>query len=77
MSTENDSGFFALLGCPNGSGIVRMLTDYCDALGRRTVASVRVLLDSGDPPNPPSMYFVLADMATTIPAKRSKKSVAG
>ena len=29
--TTNDSGFFALLGCPNGSGIVRMLTDHCSA----------------------------------------------
>lgn len=41
--TTNDSGFFALLGCPNGSGIVRMLTDHCSALGNKTVGSIRVL----------------------------------
>ena len=40
---ENNSGFFALLGCPNGSGIVRMLTDHCNTLGHKTISSIRVL----------------------------------
>ena len=74
--TTNDSGFFALLGCPNGSGIVRMLTDHCSALGNRTIESVRVL-NSRDTTSPPTMYFVLADVATTIPAKSLKRSAAG
>ncbi|CAF9943085.1 MAG: hypothetical protein ALECFALPRED_010556 [Alectoria fallacina] len=74
--TTNDSGFFALLGCPNGSGIVRMLTDHCSALGNRTVESVRVL-NSSAITSPPTMYFVLADVATTTLAKSSKRSAAG
>lgn len=32
--------FFALIGCPNGSGVARMLTDFCISLGRQTIASV-------------------------------------
>ena len=40
-----DSGFFALLGCANGEGVVRMLTDHCNVLGRRSIACVRVLKD--------------------------------
>ncbi len=38
-----DSGFFALLGCPNGKDIVRMLADPSDALGRKTIACILVL----------------------------------
>ena len=38
---QGDGGFFALLGCPNGSGVVRMLIDHCDALGHKNIASVR------------------------------------
>ena len=74
--TTNDSGFFALLGCPNGSGIVRMLIDHCSALGNKTIESVRVL-NSRDNTAPATMYFVLADVATTTPAKSSKRSAAG
>lgn len=37
---DNDACLFALLGCPNGSGIVRMLTDRCNRLGHKTVAMV-------------------------------------
>lgn len=28
--SDNDTGLFALLDCPNGSGVVRMLTDHCN-----------------------------------------------
>ena len=44
---DNDSDFFALLGYPNGSGVVRMLIDHCSTLGIKTITSVR-LLDSPD-----------------------------
>ena len=74
--TKNDGGFFALLGRPNGSGIVRMLTDHCSALGNKTIESVRVL-NSRDTIEPPTMYFVLADVAITTPAKSLKRSAAG
>lgn len=72
----NDSGFFALLGCPNGSGIVRMLTDHCTALGHKTITSVRVL-NSRDSTSPPTIYFVLADCDVITPANKSKRSRAG
>ena len=49
---------------PDGSGVVHILTDYCSALGNQTVESVRVL-NSRDTPAPPTMYFVLADVAST------------
>ena len=72
----NDSGFFALLGCPNGSGIVRMFTDHCTALGHKTITSVRVL-NSRDSTDPPTIYFVLADCDVITPANKSKRSRAG
>lgn len=80
--TTNDSGFFALLGCPNGSGIVRMLTDHCSAFGNKTIESVRVL-KLEDKKAPPTMYFVLADVTTpagvttTTPEKSPRRSAAG
>lgn len=80
--TSNHSGFFALVGCPNGSGIVRMLTDYCSALGNKTIECVRVL-KSRDTNAPPTMYFVLADIATltdvatTTLEKSPRRSAAG
>lgn len=43
---QGDGGSFALLGCPNDSGDIRMLIDHCDALGRKTIASVCVMNDS-------------------------------
>ena len=61
--TTSDSGFFALLGCPNGSGIVHMLTDNCNALGK-TIGRVRVLTPS-DTTELPIMYFVLVEVAAT------------
>ena len=73
---DNDSGFFALLGCPNGSGVVRMLTDHCSALGRKTITSVRVLNPSKSL-YPPTMYFVLADYDVPAPVTKSKRSLAG
>ena len=66
----NDSGFFALMGCPNGSGIVRMLTDHCDTLGQKTIENVRVL-ENGLL----TMYFVLADFVR--PTRTPKRSAAG
>ncbi len=76
--TTNDGGFFALLGCPNGSGVVRMLVDHCKALGNKTIECVRVL-NLRDTTSPPTIYFVLADatITTTAPAKSSKRSAAG
>ena len=53
-----------------------MLTDHCSALGNKTIESVRVL-NSRDTTSPPTMYFVLADVATTTPAKSLKRSAAG
>ena len=73
---DDDSGFFALLGCPNGGGVVRMLTDHCSALGHKTITSVRVL-DSSDSLFPPTMYFVLADCDIAAPVTKSKRSIAG
>ena len=73
---ESDSGFFALLGCPNGSGIVRMLIDHCTALGHKTITSVRVLNSSGSI-SPPTLYFVLADCDVITPGNKSKRSRAG
>lgn len=73
---DNDSGFFALLGCPNGSGVVRMLTDHCSALGHKTITSVRVL-NSSNSLFPPTMYFVLADFDIAAPTTKSKRSLAG
>ncbi|KAL9580342.1 MAG: hypothetical protein Q9212_004553 [Teloschistes hypoglaucus] len=72
-----DSGFFAILGCQNVSGVVRMLTDHCDAF-KKTITCVRVL-NPIPPPTAPTFYFVLADYATIslIPTKRPKKSSAG
>lgn len=69
---QGDGGSFALLGCPNGSGVIRMLIDHCDALGRKTIASVCVVNDS-----PPVIYFVLAECDITAPASKSKRSQAG
>ena len=71
-----DSGLFAFLGCPNGSGVVRMLTDHCTALGHKTITSIRVLNFSGSTA-PPTFYFILADYDPTAPANNSKRSRAG
>lgn len=73
---STNSGFFALLGCPNGSGVVRMLTDYCSTLGNKTIESVRVL-NSRESTSPPTMYFVLGEATIMTPAKSSKRSSAG
>ena len=73
---DNDSGFFALLGCPNSSGVVRMLTDHCSALGHKTITSIRVL-NSPDSLFPSTMYFVLADCDIAAPITKSKRSLAG
>ena len=75
---HGDSGFFALLGCPNGKGVVQMLTDHSHALGRKTIACIRVL-KSIQMTAPPTMYFVLADCLYELPAKAkgSKRSAAG
>jgi hypothetical protein len=57
------NGFFALLGCPNGKGIVRMLTEHCNGCGRKTIQSVRI-------PHLKArhmMYFVLEDAPFSIP----------
>lgn len=35
-------GFFALLGSDNGRGAARMLVDYPQMFGRKTISSVRV-----------------------------------
>ena len=69
---QGDGGSFALLGCPIGSGVICMLIDHCDALGRKTIASVCVVNDS-----PPGIYFVLAECDITAPASKSKRSQAG
>jgi hypothetical protein len=59
-----ESAFYALLGSPNGSGVVRMLTEHAQAFGRKTIESVRVLKDV----SPPTMYFVLSE-AEILPVK--------
>ena len=76
LGDDNDSGFFTLLGCPNGSGVVRMLIDHSSALGHKTITSVRVL-NSPDSLFPPTMYFVLADCDIAAPITKSKRSLAG
>ena len=73
---ESNRGFFAVFGCPNGSGVARMLTDHCTTLDHKTITSIRVLNDSQSI-EPPSMYFVLADCDITTPAKKSKRPCAG
>ena len=70
-----DSGFFALLGCPNGNGIVRLLIDHSDALGSRTIESIRVLTGTNHE-SPPTIYFVLAPY-NPPPVMRVKRSIAG
>ena len=76
-----DSGFFAICGCPNGTGVVRMLTDHCDALGGRTIAAVRVPKGANAPAEaPPMLYFVLADQEKPSKPKGPKgvkRSAAG
>ena len=72
----NDSGFFALLGYPNGSGVVRMLTEHCSALGRKTIESIRVPT-SRELSEPPTIYFVLVDAPITTPVRKPKRSAAG
>ena len=66
----SDEGFFALLGCPNGKGIVRLCTDHSDALGRKTIACVRVL--KGDEGYGPALFFVLENHRPPTPAKGLK-----
>ena len=73
---DNDSDFFALLGCPNGSGVLRILTDHCSAVSHTIITSVRVL-NSPDSLFPPTRYFVLADCDIAAPITRSKRSLAG
>ena len=70
-----DRGFFAILGSPNGSGVVRMLTDHCNAF-RKTIISVRVL-NPLLPPMHPTFYFVLADypLVSKVPTKRAKNTI--
>ena len=76
-AATTNSGFFAILGSPNGSGVVRMLLDHCKAL-RKTIECIRVLKESKRM-EPPILYFVLTDatITTTAPAKGSKRSAAG
>lgn len=54
------------------AAVIRMLIDHCDALGRKTIASVCVVNDS-----PPVIYYVLAECDITAPASKSKRSQAG
>ena len=70
-----DRGFFAILGSPNGSGVVRMLSDHCNAF-RKTIISVRVL-NPIPPPMHPTFYFVLADypLVSALPTKRGKNTI--
>ena len=74
LVTENDSGFFALLGCPNGKGVVRMLTDHCKALGK-TIGSVRVLKPKKEK-EAPIMYLTLTEVITTTMVMTSVKKPA-
>lgn len=60
-----DGAFFALLRSPNGSGVVRMLTENAHVLGRKTIESVRVVEGT----DPPSMYFVLRKMESAAVAR--------
>ena len=70
-----DRGVFAILGSPNGSGVVRMLSDHCNTF-RKTIISVRVL-------NPipqlmhPTFDFVLADcpLVDAVSTKRGKNPI--
>ena len=73
---ESKNGFFALLGCPNGGGIVRILIDHCTALDYKTITSVRVL-SSSSPMLPPIIYFVLADCSVVTPPKKLKSRTLG
>jgi hypothetical protein len=66
------SGFYALLGSPNGSGIVRMLTEHAQAFGRKTIESVRVL--NPQISNPPTLYFVLSQAEILPVTPRVSKS---
>lgn len=75
---EGQSGFYALLGSPNGSGIVRMLTEFSEALGRKNILSVRIM----ERHSPPTLCFVLVDspvLETKLPVtpQKPKLSVAG
>ncbi|MCJ1246738.1 hypothetical protein MMC30_003947 [Trapelia coarctata] len=37
---KGTNAFYALLGTVNGKGVVRMLTDYSNSLGRKTIGSI-------------------------------------
>lgn len=66
------SGFYALLGSPNGSGIVRMLTEHAQAFGRKTIEGVRVL--NPQISSPPTLYFVLSQAEILPVTPRVSKS---
>ena len=73
---ESNNVFFALLGCPNGGGIVRILIDHCTALGYNTITNVRVL-NSSSSILPLIIYFVLADCDGITPPNKLKGCTLG
>lgn len=64
---DNTRQFFALLGTPNATGIVRMLREYPGAFGRKTIDTIRVF------PNGKWFYMCLSLIAAPFsPRKRSR-----
>lgn len=58
--TEQDQGFFALLGSQNGGMVMHMLIDHKHHIGLRYVEKV-VVLGQSSQQSSPDFYFVLSE----------------
>lgn len=43
---SQDNGFWALLGCPNGTGMIHMVGDHKKALGEKGIRSISCVYNS-------------------------------
>jgi len=53
-----DAAGLAVLGTPNGRGVAWLLATHKEQFGRRTIESVRVWSDDGDPSDANLAYYL-------------------
>ena len=54
----SNPGGLAMLGTPHGRGVAWLLASHKEQFGKRTIESVRVWSDDGDPSDPNLFYYL-------------------
>ncbi|KAF3916199.1 hypothetical protein AA313_de0207788 [Arthrobotrys entomopaga] len=68
--------FDAMVGCPNGKGVARMLNDHSHALGQKEISQVLIYIPDWDEKAPYVMYEMTPREASA-PTKRDQRSENG